>query len=104
MRYDQQHIRSRRWRNFAEKTRKVRGNRCAICGTVGEMHLDHRIPRSLGGTDDPNNLQLLCASCHSAKTARQEGGFGNRPSSKPAKACDASGNPLDASHWWNRRS
>ncbi|WP_441635126.1 HNH endonuclease signature motif containing protein [Cupriavidus sp. YAF13] len=28
--------------------------------------------------DDPSNHQGLCASCHSAKTARQDGGFGNK--------------------------
>ena len=28
--------------------------------------------------NDPSNLQGLCAPCHSAKTARQDGGFGNR--------------------------
>lgn len=103
MRTDVERIRSRKWRNFAEKMRKVRGNRCAICGTVGQMHLDHRIPRSRGGTDDPGNLQLLCASCHSKKTVRQDGGFGNKPSNRPAPACDAAGSPRDPAHWWNRR-
>jgi len=49
------------------------------CGAKGQ-HVDHRIPRRQGGTDDPSNLQTLCASCHSAKTARQDGGFGNRRS------------------------
>lgn len=26
---------------------------------------------------DANNLQSLCASCHSRKTAKEDGGFGN---------------------------
>lgn len=26
----------------------------------------------------PSNLQSLCTSCHSRKTARENGGFGNR--------------------------
>jgi len=26
----------------------------------------------------PDNLQSLCKSCHSIKTAREDGGFGNR--------------------------
>lgn len=27
--------------------------------------------------NDRSNLQPLCASCHAAKTAREDGGFGN---------------------------
>ena len=27
---------------------------------------------------DENNLQSLCKSCHSRKTATEDGGFGNR--------------------------
>nr|WP_197408087.1 MULTISPECIES: HNH endonuclease signature motif containing protein [unclassified Guyparkeria] len=27
--------------------------------------------------NEPGNLAALCASCHSRKTARQDGGFGN---------------------------
>lgn len=50
---------------------------CRICGDVGS-NVDHIIPRARGGTNDPQNLQTLCASCHSAKTAEHDGGFGNR--------------------------
>ena len=28
---------------------------------------DHILPRSLGGTDHPKNLQLLCQACNSTK-------------------------------------
>jgi len=44
---------------------------------VRAMHVDHKIPRRAGGTDDENNLQALCVSCHSKKTAMEDGGFGN---------------------------
>jgi 5-methylcytosine-specific restriction protein A len=40
------------------------------------MHLDHVIPLAQGGTNDPDNLQWLCAGCHSRKTVEQDGGFG----------------------------
>jgi len=38
--------------------------------------VDHKIPKSQGGTDDMKNLQGTCDSCHSRKTATQDGGFG----------------------------
>ena len=33
--------------------------------------VDHIVPKAHGGTDDEANLESLCASCHSAKTARE---------------------------------
>lgn len=45
---------------------------------VKATDLDHIISRSLGGSDDAENLQALCHSCHSKKTAKEDGGFKNR--------------------------
>jgi 5-methylcytosine-specific restriction enzyme A len=50
---------------------------CQVCGRAGSV-VDHIIPRAAGGTDDPSNLQTLCARCHGQKTARHDGGFGNK--------------------------
>jgi 5-methylcytosine-specific restriction enzyme A len=36
-----------------------------------ELQLDHIVARVEGGTDDPVNLQILCRSCNSAKSARE---------------------------------
>jgi hypothetical protein len=36
------------------------------------FHADHRIPRALGGSDFPPNLQPLCHSCHQDKTAKED--------------------------------
>lgn len=41
-------------------------------------HVDHIVPRRAGGGDDWENLQPLCASCHSRKTIQCDGGFGRR--------------------------
>jgi 5-methylcytosine-specific restriction enzyme A len=49
---------------------------CERCGDVA-TDIDHITPRSQGGTDDWSNLQALCHSCHSHKTARYDGGFGH---------------------------
>lgn len=39
---------------------------------VAAVHVDHIIPKRNGGTDEWDNLQGLCASCHSHKTAGGE--------------------------------
>lgn len=53
---------------------------CVICGLDDKgNHVDHILPREQGGTDDESNLQTLCHVHHSVKTARVDGGFGNRP-------------------------
>ena len=33
-----------------------------------EYDIDHIIPRSLGGSEDDDNLQALCPACHRKKT------------------------------------
>ena len=58
---------------------------CQECQRQGKItpvgksgHVDHVIPKERGGTDDPDNLETKCSSCHSRKTAAEDGGFGNR--------------------------
>lgn len=46
-------------------------NGCHVHFLKNNLTIDHRIPKSAGGTDHPDNLQLLCGSCNSIK--------GNRP-------------------------
>lgn len=43
---------------------------CVRCGSTEGLSLDHIYPWSLGGTDDPDNLQTLCRPCNSRKGAR----------------------------------
>jgi 5-methylcytosine-specific restriction enzyme A len=51
---------------------------CARCG-MPATQCDHIKPAKgdLKLFFDPNNRQSLCHSCHSEKTAREDGGFGN---------------------------
>jgi len=46
------------------------GERCARCGAVGKMQIDHVIPVAQGGPSLLSNLQLLCAACNNAKGNR----------------------------------
>lgn len=42
------------------------GQPCVICGQPSDT-VDHIIPKSRGGTNDPANLQPMCRSCNSKK-------------------------------------
>ncbi len=44
---------------------------CVMCGKAAR-EVDHILPREDGGTDDQENLQSLCKSCHSKKTNREK--------------------------------
>ncbi len=48
---------------------------CAHCGGYGD-HVDHINGDASRHVQD-TALQTLCRSCHSVKTAREQGGFGN---------------------------
>ena len=43
---------------------------CQRCGTEERLSVDHIVPRTLGGDDNPSNLQVLCSSCNSSKGGR----------------------------------
>lgn len=71
----------RRIRIYVRDNGICRGVGCgALIGSKRDWHIDHIVSRSQGGSDDDSNLQLLCASCHSKKTATEDGGFGRKPS------------------------
>jgi len=43
---------------------------CVRCGATKGLHFDHVIPLSRGGSDEADNVQLLCRSCNLAKGDR----------------------------------
>lgn len=49
------------------------GGKCAMCGSSDELHFDHIVPFSKGGTSlTAANIQLLCARHNLAKSDRIE--------------------------------
>ena len=40
------------------------GYRCCRCGSNEDLHVHHRTAQALGGEDNPDNLETLCAECH----------------------------------------
>ncbi|MFC6720311.1 HNH endonuclease [Natrialbaceae archaeon GCM10025896] len=66
------------WGTIATLVRQRDGHQCRNCGAVGgprdgnaELHVDHQVPRSQGGPDDPINLRTLCRGCHEARHGRR---------------------------------
>ena len=46
------------------KLEMIWNHQCAICGNMDFLEFHHLIPKNQGGTDDYDNLILLCACCH----------------------------------------
>lgn len=62
---------------------------CQACLADGLVHqgteVDHKLPKSQGGTDDDSNLQTICAARHRAKTlAEAARARGINPAAEPA--------------------
>ena len=57
--------RSKTDKNFREQILKKFNNKCNICKCkVEDFHIDHIRPLSNGGSNDDDNLQVLCLECH----------------------------------------
>lgn len=59
-------------RKFVGALFRDQDGHCALCGLLMDadadaLHVDHRLPVSLGGTDDYDNLQLVHARCNMLK-------------------------------------
>ena len=58
---------------------------CPLCQKqTDEWDVDHILPLSLGGSDAMVNLQAICRSCHTAKTADEAGSDPKQTASAPS--------------------
>jgi 5-methylcytosine-specific restriction protein A len=59
------------WRVIRERILRRDGYTCQKCGdSESQLHIDHIVPKRLGGSDLEENLQTLCQMCN-----LQKGGF-----------------------------
>ncbi|MDQ0865708.1 HNH endonuclease [Arthrobacter globiformis] len=42
---------------------------CRACGSTAEIQYDHIIPLAMGGSNNAENLQILCGPCNRSKSA-----------------------------------
>lgn len=60
---------TKRWRQLRARVLVRDGYQCQGCGLRGrDLEVDHIVPVVKGGSDDLDNLQLLCKPCHHEKT------------------------------------
>lgn len=84
-------LNTRRYRAQRERVFKRDGRVCQVCGTdEGEFHIDHVIPRKVGGDSSLDNLRVLCKSCNLRKGALNEGVFLARTATPPVFLSDLS--------------
>lgn len=75
--FEQPPERERRQKPISRRRREVfakSGGRCCYCSTPltldGRWHIEHQLPRALGGLDDIVNLVAACAPCNLKKGDR----------------------------------
>ena len=61
------------------------GHQCAQCGNTEHLEVDHINHQRGPHYDRDNNLQVLCAQCHKAKTARESGAWRKQTKRQPRK-------------------
>jgi 5-methylcytosine-specific restriction endonuclease McrA len=63
LRYSYMLVRKQRIKEVFSRDEHV----CRYCGSTDNLEIDHIIPLALGGSNDPDNLQILCKKCNRKK-------------------------------------
>jgi len=48
-------------------------NTCYYCGDNNATHVDHVVPKAMGGGDELDNLVAACATCNQRKGIKSQG-------------------------------
>jgi 5-methylcytosine-specific restriction protein A len=80
----------KKWLRIRKQILKRDNYLCLACLALGRYipaeEVDHKIPISQGGSDDPSNLQSLCSLCHREKTDTEVAWATGKPKrSKPVR-------------------
>lgn len=65
------------WQQAVKRIRARDHDLCQACirkgaGYIGQYGaVDHKVPKTEGGSDDDSNLEVLCDPCHADKTAAE---------------------------------
>jgi len=57
---------TRAWRTTRAAILARDGHACVLCGQPGR-EVDHVVPVSAGGGDEPSNTRTLCRDCHARR-------------------------------------
>ena len=58
---------------YRDRRIEIKGpKKCARCGSIENLEREHIVPLHVGGADESNNLQWMCAKCHDFKHAEEK--------------------------------
>ena len=76
--------------SLRERVLRESKGRCALCGITKEerpLEVDHIKPRSKGGTNDYENLQVLCSKCNREKSNKNDYDYRQFDTKETVKGC-----------------
>ena len=77
--HDATRYRGRLWALRRRQAVERSGYRCERCGNTGRLEVHHKQRIADGGTDELDNLEVLCRKCHFAAHKHKPRAFKTQP-------------------------